>query len=205
MSICPTYPEQVPYTRPIFFSERCFDMKSFTELQHTTLQPDASVTIFINGQLRINKKFYCRTFIGKKDDNGRQKKAYQDFPDRRIPIIATSCGHTRTGVVRKRVYDSGRKHVDYVLNQITKKASDLINKRNKTPTSNHSTSRTNCSLYSRVRSRTPSSTARRRRFWTPVTKFQRKIEVSDKFVEDLVKNTDISKLASSLPPPNRKL
>jgi hypothetical protein len=31
----------------------------------------------------------------------------------------------------------------------------------------------------------------------PVTKFQRKIEVSDKFV-DLVKNTDISKLASSL-------
>jgi DNA topoisomerase-2 len=41
-------------------------------------------------------------------------------------------GHTRTGVVRKRVSTIlGGKHVDYVLNQITKKASDLINKRNK--------------------------------------------------------------------------
>jgi hypothetical protein len=180
-------------------------MKSFTELQHTTLQPDASVTIFINGQLRINKKFSAELFIGKKDIMDVKKKAYQDFPDRRIPIIATSCGHTRTGVVRKRVYDSGRKHVDYVLNQITKKASDLINKRNKTPTSNHSTSRTNCSYTQEYDPEPRLQRPDEGDSDMPVTKFQRKIEVSDKFVEDLVKNTDISKLASSLRPPNRKL
>jgi hypothetical protein len=43
----------------------------------------------------------------------------------------------------------GGKHVDYVLNQITKKASDLINKRNKDANVKPQHVRTNCSLYSR--------------------------------------------------------
>jgi DNA gyrase/topoisomerase IV subunit B len=58
----------------------------------------------------------------------------------------------------------GGKHVDYVLNQITKKASDLINKRNKDANVKPQHVKDKLFLYSRVRSRTPSSTARRRRF-----------------------------------------
>jgi hypothetical protein len=56
---------------------------------------DASVTIFIN-KVNLHQEIpqLRRTFIGKKDDNGDVKKAYQDFPDPvkgyNWEIIATS-------------------------------------------------------------------------------------------------------------------
>jgi DNA topoisomerase-2 len=90
----------------------------------------------------------------------------------------------------------GGKHVDYVLNQITKKASDLINKRNK---DNVKPQHVKDKLFL-TQEYDPEPRLQRPDEGDsdmPVTKFQRKIEVSDKFVEDL-KNTDISKLASSL-------
>jgi DNA gyrase/topoisomerase IV subunit B len=89
----------------------------------------------------------------------------------------------------------GGKHVDYVLNQITKKASDLINKRNKDANVKPQHVKDKLFLIKVIE---PVFNGQTKEILDmPVTKFQRKIEVSDKFV-NLVKNTDISKLASSL-------
>jgi hypothetical protein len=74
--------------------------------------------------------------------------------------------------------------VDYVLNQITKKASDLINKRNK---DNQTTQHVKDKLFLILKSNDPEPRLQRPDEGDsdmPVTKFQRKIEVSDKFVED---------------------
>jgi DNA gyrase/topoisomerase IV subunit B len=126
---------------------------------------DASVTIFINKVKHQEIPQLRRTLHRKKDDNGGR----QNFAVRyNWEIIATSWTHQN----RVASADLGGKHVDYVLNQITKKASDLINKRNKdNQTTQHV--KDNRSLYSRERSRTPSSTARRGDSDMPVTKFQR--------------------------------
>jgi DNA topoisomerase-2 len=95
-------------------------------------------------------------------------------------------GHTRTGVVRQRVSTIlGGKHVDYVLNQITKKASDLINKRNKD--ANVKPQHVKDKLFLILKSTIPNPVFNgqtKEILDMPVTKFQRKIEVSDKFVED---------------------
>jgi hypothetical protein len=182
-------------------------MKALLKRAYDACVTDASVTIFIN-KVNLHQEIpQLRRTHRKKDDNGDVKKAYQDFPDpERIQLgdHRNFMGHTRTGVVRQRVSTIlGGKHVDYVLNQITKKASDLINKRG--PTSNHSTSRTNCSYTQE---------------YDPEPRLQRPDgdsgHAGDEVPEEdrsfgqvrgtLVKNTDISKLASLWRrPPNRKL
>jgi hypothetical protein len=82
------------------------------------------------------------------------------------------------------------KHVDYVLNQITKKASD--NKRNKD--ANVKPQHVKDKLFDPEEHPQPHiQRSDQGVLDMPVTKFQRKIEVSDKFVEDLLKNTDITK------------
>jgi hypothetical protein len=142
-------------------------MKALLKRAYDACVTDASVTIFIN-KVNLHQEIpQLRRTHRKKDDNGDVKKAYQDFPDpERIQLgdHRNFMGHTRTGVVRQRVSTIlGGKHVDYVLNQITKKASDLINKQGHNVKPQHVKDK--LFLYSRVRSRTPSSTARRR-FWT---------------------------------------
>jgi DNA topoisomerase-2 len=77
----------------------------------------------------------------------------------------------------------GGKHVDYVLNQITKKASDLINKRNKD--ANVKPQHVKDKLFLILKSTIPNPVFNgqtKEILDMPVTKFQRKIEVSDKFV-----------------------
>jgi DNA topoisomerase-2 len=72
----------------------------------------------------------------------------------------------------------GGKHVDYVLNQITKKASDLINKRNKD--ANVKPARKD-KLFLILKSTIPNPVFNgqtKEILDMPVTKFQRKIEVS---------------------------
>jgi hypothetical protein len=94
-------------------------------------------------------------------------------------------GHTRTGVVRQRVSTIlGGKHVDYVLkNHQEGKRPDQQTEQGR---QRQTTARQGQTVpYTQSTIPNPVFNGQTKEILTPVTKFQRKIEVSDKFVEDL--------------------
>jgi hypothetical protein len=116
---------------------------------------------------------------------------HQEFPDPvkgyHWEIIATSWDAPEQVSFVNGVSTILEKHVDYVLNQITKRRATSTSG-TRTLTSSLNTSRTNCSCPEEA-SPTPYSTVETKEF-LDMTKFQGR-SVSDKFVEDLLKNTDI--------------
>jgi DNA topoisomerase-2 len=167
---------------------------------------DSSIAVSINKKPAGIKTFqhYADLFIGKKDANDQTKKrAYERFPDPRgfdWEVLATSWDTPeQVSFVNGVSTILGGKHVDYVVNQIARKTADVLNKRSKDTAVKPQHVRDR--LFVIIKSTIPNPVFNgqtKEYLETPSSKFGRKVDVSDAFVEYLVKNTDIARLASSL-------
>jgi DNA topoisomerase-2 len=208
--------KNLPYTRVTFTPDYArFGMETLDADMKALLMKraydacavtDAGITIHINKANAGIKTFshYADLFIGKKDANDAPKKrAYERFADAQKgydwEVLATSWGSPeQVSFVNGVSTILGGKHVDYVVNQISKKAAEVINKRSKDTALKAQHVRDK--LFVIVKSTVPNPVFNgqtKEYLETPSSKFGRKVEISDAFVEYLVKNTDIAALASA--------
>lgn len=187
---------QKPYTKIIFkpdyekygingltpdiinlFKRRIYDISAVT---------DRSVKVKYNGNIIPIKNFeqYINMYIGDKteckriyesNENGRWEYAVAVTPMNEFKHISFVNG----------IFTSkGGKHVDYIINQITKKLCDLIEKKKKVRV-NSNTIKEQIILFLRCDIEEPSFDSQTKDFMDnpPIAKFGSKCDVSDKFIE----------------------
>ena len=159
---------------------------------------DNDVNIHFNGEKLDIKTFekYVDLFIGAKDDHNR---VYEKINDR-WEIVASYNdfnGFEQVSFVNGIWTIRGGKHVEFILNQIVKKLSDLINKKNKNVTIKPQSIKDNLILFVKSTITNPTFDSQSKEtLTTPSTKFGggTKAEVSDKFIEKLYKSGIVEKI-----------
>ncbi len=170
--------------------KRSFDACAVTE---------NDVHVHLNGTKLDYKNFekYADLFLGSKTDHTRVFEKIND----RWEIIASynDCnGFEQMSFVNGIWTIKGGKHVDVILNQIVKKLSDLILKKNKNVTIKPQNIKDNLILFIKSTIVNPSFDSQSKEtLTTPMTKFGgTKPEVSDKFIEKLYKSGIVDKILS---------
>ncbi len=158
---------------------------------------DNDVTIHFNGEKLDIKTFekYVDLFIGAKGDHNR---VYEKINDR-WEIVASYNdfnGFEQVSFVNGIWTIRGGKHVEFILNQIVKKLSDLITKKNKNVTIKPQSIKDNLILFVKSTITNPTFDSQSKEtLTTPSTKFGgTKAEVSDKFIEKLYKSGIVEKI-----------
>lgn len=151
---------------------------------------DGDINIYFQGEKLDFKNFekYVDLFIGSKDDHTR---VYEKINDR-WEIVASYNdfnGFEQVSFVNGIWTLRGGKHVEYILNQIVKKLSDLISKKNKNVTVKPQAIKDNIILFVKSTIVNPTFDSQSKEtLTTPSSKFGSKAEVSDKFIEKLYKS-----------------
>lgn len=154
------------------------------------------VTVYFN-----NEKIDCKTFekyvdlyIGTKSDHTR---VYEEINDR-WEVVASyndSQGFEQISFVNGIWTIRGGKHVEYILNQITKKLVDMISKKNKDLIVRPQTVKDNLILFVKSTIVNPTFDSQSKEtLTTPVSKFGSKAEISEKFVEKLYKSGIVQRI-----------
>ncbi len=158
---------------------------------------DNDVTIHFNGEKLDVKTFekYVDLFIGAKGDHNR---VYEKINDR-WEIVASYNdfnGFEQVSFVNGIWTIRGGKHVEFILNQIVKKLSDLITKKNKNVTIKPQSIKDNLILFVKSTITNPTFDSQSKEtLTTPSTKFGgTKADVSDKFIEKLYKSGIVEKI-----------
>jgi DNA topoisomerase II len=147
------------------------------------------VSIYLNEEKLEYKNFekYADLYLGEKSNHSR---VYEEINDR-WEVIATynnSNGFEQISFVNGVWTIRGGKHVDYITNQIVKKLTELISKKNKTATIKPQSIKDNLMIFVKSTIVNPKFDSQSKEtLTTPVAKFGSKGEVSDKFVEKLFK------------------
>ena len=159
--------------------KRVYDISAIT---------DKTIKVKLNSTIVPTKNFehYINLYIGDKtlsprvyeEHNSRWEYAVALTPTKEFIQISFVNGiHT----------SKGGKHVEYILNQITKKMAELIEKKKKIKVNPNSIKEQLC-LFIRCDIENPAFDSQTKDFMnTPSSKFGSKCEVSDKFVEKLAK------------------
>jgi DNA gyrase/topoisomerase IV subunit B len=162
------------------FVKRVYDVCAVT---------DNDISVYLNDTKLEYKNFekYVDLYIGSKDEHTR---VYEKISDR-WEIVASYNdfnGFDQISFVNGVWTIRGGKHVEYILNQIVKKLSEMILKKNKNANIKPQNIRDNIILFVRSTIVNPSFDSQSKEtLTTPVSKFGSKAEVSDKFIEKLYK------------------
>ena len=149
---------------------------------------DKSLKVKYNSHLVPVKNFqqYIDLYIGDKSSSPR---AYEDHGERWEYAVAMTPTHefVQISFVNGIHTAKGGKHVEYILNQITRKMVEYIEKKKKTKV-NPNSIKEQLILFIRCDIENPSFDSQTKDFMnTPSTKFGSKCEVSDKFIEKIAK------------------
>jgi DNA gyrase/topoisomerase IV subunit B len=162
------------------FVKRVYDVCAVT---------DNDISVYLNDTKLEYKNFekYVDLYIGSKDEHTR---VYEKINDR-WEIVASYNdfnGFDQISFVNGVWTIRGGKHVEYILNQIVKKLSEMILKKNKNANIKPQNIRDNIILFVRSTIVNPSFDSQSKEtLTTPISKFGSKAEVSDKFIEKLYK------------------
>ena len=161
------------------FQKRVYDIAAVT---------DKNLKVKYNSGLIPIKNFvqYIDLFIGKKEES---KRVYEEGNERWEYCVALSTTHEfqQVSFVNGIQTIKGGKHVEYVLNQITKKLVDYIEKKKKVKV-NPNSIKEQLILFIRCDIENPSFDSQTKDFMnTPVSKFGSNTIVSDKFIEKVAK------------------
>jgi DNA topoisomerase-2 len=150
---------------------------------------DNDITVYFNDTKLEYKNFekYVDLYLGSKTDHTR---VYEQISDR-WEIVASYNdfnGFDQISFVNGIWTLRGGKHVEYILNQIVKKLTEMIIKKNKNANIKPQNIRDNLILFVKSTIVNPSFDSQSKEtLTTPISKFGSKAEVSDKFIEKLYK------------------
>jgi DNA topoisomerase-2 len=162
------------------FLKRVYDTCAVTE---------NDITVHLNDAKLEYKNFekYVDLYLGSKADHTRVHEIIND----RWEIVASyndNNGFDQVSFVNGIWTLRGGKHVEYILNQIVKKLSDMISKKNKNANIKPQNIKDNLILFVKSTIVNPTFDSQSKEtLTTPVSKFGSKAEVSDKFIEKLYK------------------
>ena len=156
------------------------------------------IKIKYNGELNPVKNFqqYVDLYIGSKTDN---KRIYESGGERWEYVVALSSNHEfmQVSFVNGICTTKGGKHVDYIINQITREVAAYIEKKKKI-TVNVNSIKEQLILFIRCDIDNPSFDSQTKDFMnTPYTKFGSKCVISESFIEKIAK-MGVMDLACSL-------
>ena len=157
---------------------------------------DNDISIYLNGTKLDYKNFekYVDLYIGSKSEHTRVHEVIND----RWEVIASYNdfnGFDQMSFVNGIWTLRGGKHVEYILNQIVKKLTDLITKRNKNANIKPQNIRDNLIIFVKSTIVNPGFDSQSKEtLTTPVSKFGSKAEVSDKFIDKLYKTGIVEKI-----------
>jgi DNA topoisomerase-2 len=159
--------------------KRVFDVAAVT---------DKSLKVKYNSNVVPVKNFqqYIDMYIGDKNENPR---VYEDHGERWEYAVALTPSNEfiQVSFVNGIHTAKGGKHVEYILNQITRKLVDYIEKKRKTKV-NPNSIKEQLILFLRCDIENPAFDSQTKDYMnTPSSKFGSKCEVSDKFIEKIAK------------------
>lgn len=161
------------------FEKRVYDIAAVT---------DKNLKVKINSNIIPVKNFlqYVDLYIGKKENSPR---VYEQANDRWEYCVALSKSQEfqQVSFVNGIHTQKGGRHVDYILNQITRKLVEFIEKKKKVKVSPNSI-KEQLLLFVRCDIENPAFDSQTKDFMnTPVGKFGSNASISDKFVEKIAK------------------
>ena len=161
------------------FKKRVYDISAVT---------DKSLKVRYNGEILPTKNFqqYIDLYIGNKDATAR---VYEETDPRWEYAVAISPSHEfiQISFVNGIHTCKGGKHVEFILNQITRKMVDFIEKKKKIKV-NANSIKEQLVLFVRCDIENPAFDSQTKDFMnTPVAKFGSSCTVSDKFIEKVAK------------------
>ena len=162
-----------------YLKKRVYDVSAIT---------DKNLKVKYNSNLVPVKNFqnYIDLYIGNKEES---KRVYEEGGERWEYACGLSSTHEfiQISFVNGIHTSKGGKHVDYILNQITKKLGDFIEKKKKVKVSANSI-KEQLILFIRCDIENPSFDSQTKDYMnTPPVKFGSNCSVSDKFIEKLAK------------------
>ena len=162
-----------------YLKKRVYDISAIT---------DKTLKVKYNSNLVPIKNFqnYIDLYIGSKDE---VKRVHEEFGERWEYACGLSSSHefVQISFVNGIHTSKGGKHVDYILNQITKKLGEYIEKKKKVKVTPNSI-KEQLILFIRCDVENPSFDSQTKDYMnTPPTKFGSSCTVSEKFIEKLAK------------------
>jgi DNA topoisomerase-2 len=157
---------------------------------------DNDITVYFNDTKLEYKNFekYVDLYLGSKSEHTR----VHEIINERWEIVASYNdfnGFDQISFVNGIWTLRGGKHVEYILNQIVKKLSDMILKKNKNANIKPQNIRDNLILFVKSTIVNPSFDSQSKEtLTTPTSKFGSKAEVSEKFIEKLYKTGIVEKV-----------
>lgn len=161
------------------FRKRVYDIAAVT---------DKTVKVKYNGELIPVKTFaqYVDMYVG---DKSNTQRIHESVNERWEYVVCLTPVHefVQVSFVNGIHTHKGGKHVDYILNQITKKLGDYIEKKKKVKV-NTTSIKEQIMLFIRCDIENPAFDSQTKDYMnTPSSKFGSKCEVSDKFIEKIAK------------------
>lgn len=157
---------------------------------------DNDISIHLNDKKLDYKNFenYVNLYLG---DKSTHTRVYEKISDR-WEIVASYNdfnGFEQVSFVNGIWTLRGGKHVEYIVNQITKKLIDMISKKKKDITIKPQVVKDNLIVFIKSTIVNPSFDSQSKEtLTTPVAKFGSKADVSDKFIEKLYKSGIVEKI-----------
>ena len=154
------------------------------------------INVYLNDVKLDYKTFekYVDLYIGTKNEHIR---VYEELNER-WEIVASYNdfnGFEQISFVNGIWTIKGGKHVEYILNQITKKLTELITKKNKDLIIKPQTIKENLILFIKSTIINPLFDSQsKENLTTPISKFGSKADISDKFIEKLYKSGIVEKI-----------
>ena len=149
---------------------------------------DKSIRVKYNSSIIPTKNFeqYVNLYIGEKSASPRVHEETNNRWEYCVALTPTN-EFVQVSFVNGIYTSKGGKHVEYILNQITRKLADLIEKKKKVKV-NPNSIKEQLILFLRCDIENPSFDSQTKDYMnTPVVKFGSKCDVSDKFIDKLAK------------------
>ena len=172
------------------FKRRVYDIAAIT---------DKTIKVKYNGETIPVKHFqqYVDLYIGAKTETQR---LYEEANERweYVVCLAPKGEFTQVSFVNGIYTGKGGKHVDYIINQIVRKVSAIIKQKKKMDVK-PATIKEQLSLFLRCDIENPSFDSQTKDYMnTPITSFGSACDVSDKFIENIIKKLGVMDAACAL-------
>jgi DNA topoisomerase-2 len=172
------------------FKRRVYDIAAIT---------DKTIKVKYNGETIPVKHFqqYVDLYIGSKTDTHR---LYEEANERweYVVCLAPKGEFTQVSFVNGIYTGKGGKHVDYIINQIVRKVSAIIKQKKKMDVK-PATIKEQLSLFLRCDIENPSFDSQTKDYMnTPITSFGSACDVSDKFIDNIIKKLGVMDAACAL-------
>ena len=160
------------------FQKRVYDIAGIT---------DKNIKVKLNDNLLNIKQFeqYVNKYIGSKEETPRISESHERW--KYIVCISPFQEYTQVSFVNGIYTQKGGKHVDYIINQITRKICDIIHKKKKIDVKPNSI-KEQLMIFLDSTIENPAFDSQTKDYLnTPISKFGSSCEVSDKFINQVCK------------------